>query len=103
MRNATLAPCVQIAASLEKEPRMRALCLLMALAGVGIFAFPLAAAPTDSGQPSRADQKIGKRFRITPDVLPEPYATQSVDNSPLTIPFSGQKLRAPDGFSITAF
>ena len=72
---------------------MRALCLLMALAGFGSSAFPLFAAPTDAGQPARADQEVGKRFKITPDSLPEPYATRAVNNSPLTIPFSGQTPR----------
>ena len=63
----------------------------------------MSAAPTDAGQPSRSDQEVGKRFKITPDNLPEPYATRAVNNSPLTIPFSGQILRAPDGFTVTAF
>jgi glucose/arabinose dehydrogenase len=82
---------------------MRALCSVMALAGLGSSAFPLTAAPTDAGPPSGSDQEVGKRFKLTPDSLPEPYATRAVNNSPLTVPFSGQALRAPDGFTVTAF
>src|SRR5438045_7906010 len=80
---------------------MRALFFLLVMAGIGTFAGRLAAAPIEGA--SRPEQEIGKRFRINPDTLPEPNATPSVDNSALTIPFSGQKLRAPDGFSVTAF
>jgi glucose/arabinose dehydrogenase len=82
---------------------MRALCLLIALAGLSSLAFPSSAAPTDTGEPSRADQEIGKRFKIAPDSLPMPNATRAVNNSPLTIPFTGQTLRAPGGFTATAF
>jgi len=81
---------------------MRALYLFVVLAGLGAFVDRLVAAPIETAS-SRPEQEIGKQFRITPDTLPKPYAVPSVDNSALTIPYSGQKLRAPDGFTVTAF
>ena len=64
---------------------------------------PLAAAPTDAGPHPRADQEIGKRFKITPEILPRPMPRSRSIIRRFTIPFSGQKLRAPDGFTATAF
>lgn len=49
------------------------------------------------------DQEMGKRFEIDPADLPRPRTGPIVSNKPLTVPFKGQTLRVPDGFTATPF
>src|SRR5262249_3745817 len=47
-----------------------------------------------------ADQEIGKRFALTPDQLPRPFATRSVDNAPAVVPFTVRTPRVAEGFTV---
>src|SRR5215470_13510257 len=53
-----------------------------------------------SGEAFAADQQRGKRFQISVDDLPPPKPT-SVSNGPRTLPFAGQTVTVPDGFTAT--
>lgn len=49
------------------------------------------------------DQEIGRRFTIKAEDLPPPNTPSAVASRPLTVPYSGQVLRVPNGFSATPF
>jgi glucose/arabinose dehydrogenase len=46
-----------------------------------------------------ADQTMGKKFTLTIDDLPAPYATPAVSNGPLRVPFEAQVPAVPEGFT----
>src|SRR5437762_694571 len=50
-----------------------------------------------------AEHEIGRRFQIDPANLPEPKTPPIVTNRSLTVPFSGQALQVPPGFTATPF
>lgn len=52
--------------------------------------------------PAWAEQP-GDRFRVTPDDMPAPYATQSVANSARTVSRQDRQPKAPAGFAVTLF
>src|SRR6516164_1203615 len=47
--------------------------------------------------------EIGWRFQIDPDDLPAPKTGPIVINRSLTVPFDGQTLQIPPGFTATPF
>jgi glucose/arabinose dehydrogenase len=47
--------------------------------------------------------EIGRRFHIDPDDLPAPKTSPIVTNRSLTVPYSGQALQVPPGFTATPF
>jgi glucose/arabinose dehydrogenase len=49
------------------------------------------------------DQTIGQRITVKPEDLPQPNTGAVVSSRPLTLPYSGQTLRVPDGFTATPF
>lgn len=49
------------------------------------------------------DQEIGRRFTVKAEDLPPPNTPSAVASRPLTVPYSGQVLRVPNGFSATPF
>ncbi len=49
------------------------------------------------------DQEIGRRFTVKAEDLPPPNTPSAVASRPLTVPYTGQVLRVPDGFSATPF
>lgn len=50
------------------------------------------------------DQPVGERFEVTPEDLPEPFATESVSNPPRVIDRPADAtLAVPEGFSVTLF
>jgi glucose/arabinose dehydrogenase len=49
------------------------------------------------------EHEIGHRYQISPDHLPAPKSGPVVTNRSLTIPFSGQTLQVPRGFSASLF
>jgi glucose/arabinose dehydrogenase len=49
------------------------------------------------------DQEIGRRFTIKAEDLPPPNTPSAVASRPLTVPYTGQVLRVPNGFSATPF
>src|SRR5262249_4570090 len=50
-----------------------------------------------------AQHEIGRRFRIDPAELPAPKTSAIVTNRALTVPYDGQTLQVPSGFTATAF
>jgi hypothetical protein len=50
-----------------------------------------------------AQHEIGRRFRIDPAELPAPKTSAIVINRALTVPYNGQTLQVPPGFTATAF
>jgi glucose/arabinose dehydrogenase len=47
--------------------------------------------------------EIGRRFRIDPAELPAPKSSAIVTNRALTVPYNGQTLQVPPGFTATPF
>jgi glucose/arabinose dehydrogenase len=90
---------------------MKAGIYLAALSALAAGALALAAAGADQTAPSRdelaqnfqAEHEIGRRFHIDPNDLPAPKTGPIVTNRSLTVPFNGQTLQAPPGFSATLF
>jgi glucose/arabinose dehydrogenase len=65
-------------------------------------------APTvnaDNNQASNflIQHEIGRRFHIDPANLPSPKTGPIVTNRPLTVPYTGQTLQVPSGFTATPF
>ncbi len=52
---------------------------------------------------SLPDQEIGRRFIVKAEDLPPPKTGPIVASRPLTVPYTGQTPRVPEGFSVTAF
>src|SRR3954451_10974414 len=50
-----------------------------------------------------AEHEIGRRFRIDPASLPPPNLQRSVRNRPRVVPYAGQRLNVPPGFTATPF
>src|SRR5499426_2296542 len=50
-----------------------------------------------------AEHEIGRRYEIDPDKLPPPKSGSIVTNRPLILPYTGQVLQVPPGFSATPF
>src|SRR5436309_14726184 len=73
----------------------------LALSSAGADQSP---APKDElAQNFAAEHEIGRRFQIDPANLPEPKTPPIVTNRSLTVPFSGQALQVPPGFTATPF
>ena len=53
--------------------------------------------------PWREDQRVGKRFSVSLDSLPEPYTGTAARNSPVTKPRDGAMPQLPPGFSATLY
>src|ERR1044071_1837062 len=51
----------------------------------------------------KAEHEIGKQYRIDPAELPAPKTGPIVTNRVLTVPFNGQSLQVPPGFTATPF
>src|SRR5260370_39839746 len=87
---------------------------LIALAAVVAAAFVLSpAAAQKKPEPAEtkdglaqnflAEHEIGRRFHIDPADLPPPKTPPIVTNRSLIVPFSGQALQVPPGFTATPF
>ena len=89
---------------------------LAAFAMAGTVAFAQQKAPSTQGKEHRSEQDkatagppvpteqhIGERFQIIADELPAPKARVGVSNGPLTLPFTDQVPKVPDGFTATLF
>ncbi len=59
------------------------------------------AAVTDPA--SLPDQEIGRRFTVKPEDLPPPHTGPVVASRSLIVPYAGQTLRVPEGFTATPF
>ena len=67
---------------------------------------PLAAAATPAdadAQNFRAEHEIGRRFHFDPNNLPPPYTAPIVTDRSLIIPYTGQTLAVPPGFTAAPF
>src|SRR5689334_19382008 len=51
----------------------------------------------------KVEHEIGKQYRIDPAELPPPKTGPIVTNRVLTVPFNGQTLQVPPGFTATPF
>lgn len=49
------------------------------------------------------DQEIGRRITVKPEDLPPPKTGPVVASRSMTVPYGGQTLRVPDGFTATPF
>jgi glucose/arabinose dehydrogenase len=84
---------------------------LICLSAVAALACAVAALmwPSADAQRSREDpaslpeQQVGHSFTVTPQDLPAPFATRSASNGATPIPYRGQTLRVPDGFTAQPF
>jgi glucose/arabinose dehydrogenase len=91
-------------AHIELAPNSPTALKAAACGALALVVFAAASASAELKEPSVSpDQEIGKRFEITEAQLPPPYATRAVSNGPLTLPFTDQRPRVPDGFSVSLF
>jgi glucose/arabinose dehydrogenase len=87
------------------------LIALAALAALAAAALALssavadhAAAPKDElAQNFAAEHEIGRRFRVDPNDLPAPKTPPVVTNRSLIVPYGGQTLQVPPGFTAAPF
>ena len=64
---------------------------------------PTANADNDQASNFLIQHEIGRRFHIDPANLPSPKTGPIVTNRPLTVPYTGQTLQVPSGFTATPF
>ena len=57
----------------------------------------------DTTAPWQEDQRVGKRFEVSIESLPEPYTGPQARNSPVTKPRNGAMPQLPAGFSATLY
>jgi len=50
-----------------------------------------------------SEQQVGQSFTVKPQDLPAPFASPSASNSSSVVPYRGQTLRVPEGFSALPF
>src|SRR5437763_2334970 len=62
---------------------------------------PTAGAPSDPAL--LPDQELGRRFTVKAEDLPPPKSGPVVSSRSLTLPYQGQVLRVPEGFTATPF
>src|SRR6266481_6868446 len=84
---------------------------LVALAALVAGAFALSSAAADQApapkdelaQNFAAEHEIGRRFRFDPNDLPAPKTPPIVTNRSLIVPYGGQTLQVPPGFTAAPF
>ena len=96
-----------------KNSRIFSIVLAALAAGVLVLLWYAGAGRNAAGQapPSKdelaqnfaAEHEIGRRFRVDPNDLPAPKTPPIVTNRSLTVPFDGQTLQVPPGFTATPF
>jgi len=59
--------------------------------------------PASVEQVVSPDQEMGKQFQVLPSDLPQPRTGPIVSNKPLTVPYKGQTLKVPEGFTAAPF
>jgi len=81
----------------------------MSVAALGATAAIAQKKSDQAGQQARVehvispDQEMGKRFQVLPSDLPPPRTGPIVSNKPLTVPYKGQTLKVPEGFTAAPF
>ena len=97
---------------MQRKPRRS--FVLAAVTAVGVLVMsgvaqrvaqsaPDTAAAEMLAQNFKAQHEIGKQYRINPAELPPPKAGPIVTNRVLIVPFNGQSLQVPPGFTATPF
>jgi len=96
-----------------KSSRISSIVLAALAAGALVLLWYAGAGRNAAGQapPSKdelaqnfaAEHEIGRRFRVDPNDLPAPKTPPIVTNRSLTVPFDGQALQVPPGFTATPF
>jgi glucose/arabinose dehydrogenase len=97
---------------MQRKPRH--LVVLAAVTAVGVLVMSGVAERTAQSAPDtntaemlaqnfKAEHEIGKQYRIDPAELPPPKAGPIVTNRVLIVPFNGQTLQVPPGFTATPF
>src|SRR5262245_22194382 len=94
-------------------PRHLAVSVLSLAAAMLTFAAAAIAQRSDVSEPVanpealkqnfQTQHEIGRRFRLDPAELPAPKVGPIVTNRPLTMPYAGQSLQVPPGFTATVF
>src|SRR5437588_11953131 len=85
------------------------LCVLLAGFWLAEPMSPVAAEQQKSSPKHRleenflAEHEIGRRFQVSPADLPSPKTGSIVTNRSLTVPYGGQTLLVPAGFTATPF
>ena len=80
-----------------------AAALLTAAAQQGSAPGPASKATDELAQNFQAEHEIGRRFHIDPNDLPPPKTAPIVTNRSLVVPFNGQALEVPPGFTAEPF
>src|SRR5215831_15842260 len=80
-----------------------AAALLTAAAQLGSAPGPASKATDELAQNFQAEHEIGRRFHIDPNDLPPPKTAPIVTNRSLVVPFNGQALEVPPGFTAEPF
>ena len=106
-------PGVAIAAALTAALMISAASAQQAPAGAVKSATPAASTrppPPDAAAPKNpaaqnflAEHEIGRRFHLDPDHLPAPKTGPIVTDRSLIVPYNGQKLAVPPGFTAAPF
>ena len=97
---------------MQWKPRRSA--VLAAVTAVGVLVMSVVAQRVAQSAPDtntaemlaqnfKAEHEIGKQYRIDPAELPPPKTSPIVTNRVLSIPFNGQTLQVPPGFTATPF
>ena len=80
-----------------------ALALLAVGAQHNVARGQASASKDELAQNFAAEHEIGRRFRVDPNDLPAPKTPPIVTNRSLTVPFDGQTVQVPPGFTATPF
>jgi glucose/arabinose dehydrogenase len=99
---------------MEAKMRLSAMAAAAAAALLGVISGPILAqqsgnaqqahSPAQSFDPaSLPDQALGQRFTIKPEDMPPPMTGPVVAARPLSLPYQGQTIRVPEGFTATPF
>jgi glucose/arabinose dehydrogenase len=99
---------------MEAKMRLSAMAAAAAASLLGVMSGPILAqqsgnaqrahSPAQSFDPaSLPDQTLGQRFTIKPEDMPPPMTGPVVAARPLSLPYQGQTIRVPEGFTAAPF
>jgi glucose/arabinose dehydrogenase len=95
-------------AAMNSSPSLLLLAA-MSVAALGVTAAIAQQKPDQKRKPASVeqvispDQEMGKQFQVLPSDLPQPRTGPIVSNKPLTVPYKGQTLKVPEGFTAAPF
>ena len=97
---------------MTRKPGHQLMLVAAALAGAIAISGVLQRTALSAGEPDtaeilsqnfQAEHEIGRRYQFNPAELPSPKTGPIVTNRVLTVPFNGQTLQVPPGFSAAPF